>query len=87
MNSAWQMASTRTSPLTRNSLGAGFSPKEKCQTVSFLLSLSGYLQRDATIAKAMYEELGLREDADDFSFLEASRGELVTSSITLRKHV
>ena len=37
--------------------------------------------------KAMYEELGLREDADDFSFLEASRGELVTSFITLRKHV
>ena len=36
--------------------------------------------------KAMYEELGLSEDADDFSFLEASGGKLVTSSITLRKH-
>lgn len=37
--------------------------------------------------KAMYEELGLSEDADDFSFLEASGGKLVTSSITLRKHI
>ena len=35
----------------------------------------------------IYKELGLPEDADDFSFLEASIGELVTSFITLRKHV
>ena len=34
---------------------------------------------------AMYQELGLAPDADDFSFLEASGGKLVTSSITLRK--
>lgn len=36
---------------------------------------------------AMYEELGLSTDADDFSFLEASGGKLTTSTITLRKHV
>lgn len=34
---------------------------------------------------AMYQELGLAPDADDFSFLEASGGKLVTSAITLRK--